>query len=493
VAAHEPDLLFFAGDQIYEGDLDPAQREPEEIALLDYHNKWLRWYRAFGELTRRTPTVTIPDDHDVYQGNLWGAGGRPAEADSERGLSAQDAGGYTMGARFVNMVHATQTAHLPDPVDPEPIEQGISVYFTRLDYAGVSFAILADRQFKSSPSVAVPEGRVVNGWFQNPDFDPAAEADVPGAKLLGARQLAFLRDWAADWSAGTWMKVVLSQTPFTNVATIPQNATSGSVLPSLPIPRPGRWPNDHKLAADADSNGWPQSGRRRALAEFRRAFAVHLCGDQHLASLVEYGLDAWRDGGYAFCAPAIANTWPRRWFPPQDGLAREPGAPSWTGDFLDGFGNPMTVWAVANPRRTRRPPEALHDRMPGYGIVRLSRSTRRVTFECWPRHADPRQPGAVQYEGWPRTVGQLENGPPAQAWLPRLTVQGASDPVIEVIDESNGRLEYALRIAGRVFRPMVAGNGPYTVRVGEPDEDRWTVLSGLLPASGPEATLTVTF
>ena len=30
------------------------------------------------------------------------------------------------------------------------------------------------------------------------------------------------------------MKVVLSQTPFANVATLPKDATSGAVIPSLP-------------------------------------------------------------------------------------------------------------------------------------------------------------------------------------------------------------------------------------------------------------------
>jgi hypothetical protein len=278
VRFHDPDLLFFSGDQIYEGDLDPAQSRPRDQALLDYLYKWYRWCWAFGGLTRDTPAVTIPDDHDVYQGNIWGAGGKRARA--EEGMTAQDSGGYKMSPRFVNAVHRTQTGHLPDPWDPRPIGAGYTVYFTRLDYAGVSCAILADRQFKSSPTVMVPDGNVVNGWFRNPDFDPAEQADVPGAVLLGERQLEMLRDWSVDFADGVWMKVVLSQTPFANVATLPRDATSGSVTPSLPSLPENEYPDDHKLAADADSNGWPQSGRNRALREFRRGFAVHLAGDQ---------------------------------------------------------------------------------------------------------------------------------------------------------------------------------------------------------------------
>ena len=33
-----------------------------------------------------------------------------------------------------------------------------------------------------------------------------------------------------------------------------------------------------------------------------------LCGDQHLAVTVRHGIDDYRDGPYAFTAPAIVNT-----------------------------------------------------------------------------------------------------------------------------------------------------------------------------------------
>ncbi|MCP3903595.1 MAG: sulfatase-like hydrolase/transferase [Planctomycetes bacterium] len=480
---HDPDLLFFSGDQIYEGDLDPAQRKPEDAAILDYLNKWYRWCWAFESITRDRPTITIPDDHDVYHGNLWGAGGRRARAAD--GLTAQDSGGYVMSPRFVNAVHRTQTSHLPDPPDPldaEPIGAGYTVYATTMRYAGVSFAILGDRQFKSSPSVTVPEGKVVNGWFRNPDFDPAADADVPGAVLLGERQLAMLEGWADDWSGGTWMKVVLSQTPFVNVATLPADAESGAAIPSIPYLPPDEYPDDHRRAADADSNGWPQSGRDRAVRAFRRAFAIHLAGDQHLASLVQYGVDDWRDAGFAFCAPAIANTWPRRWQPPRPGARREPGAPRYTGDYRDGFGNLMTVYAAANPVRSGRSPARLHDRMPGYGIVRLERDTRWITFEAWPRGVDPSDPAAEQYRGWPRTVAQLDNGGTGRrAFLPELEVRGLDRAVIRVVDETTGRTECSIRLAGMRWRPPVESVGPYAIHVGCPDRDRWQVRGGLRP------------
>ncbi|MFG0284294.1 MAG: alkaline phosphatase D family protein [Phycisphaerales bacterium JB039] len=481
VKSAEPDLVFFAGDQLYEGDLDPVDARTDDIAILDYLYKWYRFVWSFRGLMANTPTVTIPDDHDVYHGNLWGAGGRRAQ--QRDGLTAQDAGGYKMSPRFVNVVHRTQTSHLPDPVDPAPSLQGISVYFTRLDWGGASFAILSDRQFKGSASVLVPEGNVVNGWFQNPEFDPR-DADVEGAPLLGARQERFLEQWGEDYSGDIWIKVALSQSPFANVATIPQDATSGNVIPSLPYFEGDVYPEGYKLAADTDSNGWPQSARNRAVRLLRRALAIHLAGDQHLGSLIEYGADEFRDGGYAFTSPAIANTWPRRFFPADGGANREPGAPKYTGDFIDGFGNLMTVHAIANPLRSGREPSALYDRAPGFGIVRLDRASRTTTFECWPRWADPADPGAEQYRGWPRTVHQLDNaGPAPVGYLAPVTVAGVAEPVIQVVDQATGEIVYTMRAPRPGFAPPVFADGVYTVWAGEPGTVRWSAAADQRPAA----------
>lgn len=403
VGAQDPDLLYFAGDQLYEGDLDPVDARSEEKLMLDYLYKWSRWCWSFRTLTAHRPTVTIPDDHDVYQGNLWGAGGRRARADRSRGITAQDSGGYVHPAPFVNMVHRTQTAHLPDPVDPTPSGQGISVYGTTFRYAGLDFAVVADRQFKDSATDVVPAGEVKNGWFQAEGFDPR-DADVEGAELLGPRQEAMLRDWSKERDPDSWAKVLLSQTPFVNVATIPVKAKGGGVLPSLPIPPPGAYPEGYRFAADTDSGGWPQSARTRAVTFLRDANAIHLAGDQHLGSLVQYGVEEHRDGTFAFTAPAVANTWPRRWWPPVHGGHPEPGAPHYTGDFRDGFGNLLTVWAVANPVQSGLEPASLYDRMPGYGIVRFDRTAATITFECWPRWVDPNAADATQYPGWPFVV-----------------------------------------------------------------------------------------
>jgi len=489
VRTHDPDLMLFVGDQIYERVAGyGVERAPVDRACLDYLRKWYLWGWTFGTLTRNRPSVTIPDDHDVYHGNLWGAGGRPAER--------QDDGGYTMPPVWVRMVERTQTSHLPDPYDPTPVAQGIGVYYTDLRWGGVSFAILEDRKFKSSPTVTVPEGQVVNGWFQNPDFDPATQADVEEAELLGERQLRFLADWAADWSDGVWMKMVVSQTIFANVATLPSDATSDRVVKSLKIHDPDDYPPDDKLVADADSNGWPQSGRNAALREIRKAFAFHLAGDQHLPSTIHYGIDAWKDAGVGFCVPAIANLFPRRWFPPTPGANRAEGAPRYTGDFRDGFGNHVTVYAVANPRDTSREPAKLYDLSTGYGIVRLNRDARTIRVECWPRFADPRDPSTGgQYTGWPLEFTQADNYSRTPAgFLPKISVTGMTDPVVQVVHEPTGQIVYTLRIRGTEYRPMIFDlDATYTLHVGEPGTNRMQTIEAVRPATDDGKTIGLNF
>jgi len=469
VSYFQPDVLVFTGDNIYErvGEYG-TQREPVEAAILDYLRKWYLFGWEYRELLKEIPAIVIPDDHDVYHGNLWGAGGRHAEG---KGFEGQDKGGYTMPARFVNMVQRTQTSHLPDPYDPTPVEQEITVYYTSMLYGGVSFAIIEDRKWKSPPKLLIPKAQIVNGWAQNPAYDPVREGDVPGAELLGERQLKFLNEWSKDWSGGAWMKVVVSQTIFANLATLPQGSGSDAVVPKLRVVRPGEYPENDLPVADHDSNGWPQTGRNKALREMRRAFALHIAGDQHLGSTIQYGIDDWNDASWAICVPSVANVWPRRWFPPKPGRNHKPGMPRYTGEYLDGFGNKMTVWAVSNPIARGIEPAVLHDRAPGYGIIEFFRKTREIRLANWPRWVDPSQPGAKPYEGWPITIHQLDNGFPKDGpALPEIQAE-IDDPVVQVIEEPSGEVVYTVRIQGRTFTPRVYRPGAYTVRVFDPDGD----------------------
>ncbi len=468
----KPDFLVYTGDQIYErvGEYG-IQRAPVETAALDYLRKWYLFGWEYRELLRDTPAVCLPDDHDVYHGNLWGAGGRHAEGE---GYEGQDKGGYTMPAAWVNAVQRTQTSHMPDPYDPAPVEQGITVYYCPLLLGGVSFAVIEDRKWKSAPKEMVPKARIINGFPQNPDYDGARDGDAPGAQLLGPRQMKFLNDWAADWSGGAWMKAVITQTLFATVATLPKGERGDGITSKLKVMKPGEYAEGEAPTMDHDSNGWPQTPRTEALRAMRRALAFHITGDQHLGSTLQYGIDQWNDAAWAICVPSVANVFPRRWFPPQPGRNPKPWSPRNTGEYLDGFGNKVTVHAVSNPTEVQVEPREIHRRAPGFGIVVFDRATRKITLANWPRWVDPSKPGAQPYPGWPITIDQLDNGFPRQGLsLGQIDAAGMKDPVVRVINQSNGEIVYTLRIQGSSFTPRVFQPGVYTVKVGDPDRDAW--------------------
>ncbi len=456
VKKHDPEVLFFSGDQVYEG-ASPTHADRQN-AHLDYLYKWYLFVWAFRDVTKDRPTVTIPDDHDVYHPNLWGQGGRKVPKD--------DHGGYVMPADWVRMVERTQTSHLPDPYDPEPIDQGIGVYYTDMTYGEIGFAIIEDRKFKSGCRGVIPDKEGRPDHITDPDFDPQ-RVDLPGLKLLGDRQLDFLRDWVKDWK-GTQMKTCLSQTVFANVAT-------------------HHGGNLEYLYGDLDSNGWPQSGRNRALRLLRKGFSLMIGGDQHLSTIVHHGVDDWNDAVWSMTVPSIANFYPRAWMPREEPRNHVEGMPDYTGEFKDGLGNYVTVWAATNPGEMGVEPKALHNKMPGYGIVHFQKDTREITIECWPRFADPEDPKAEQYLGWPKTIHQLENyDREAHAYLPTIQVEGFKDPVVKVYKESKGELVYALRIKGTNFRPKVFAEGNYTIYVGEPDEEQWKVFEEVQPIGKEE-------
>jgi hypothetical protein len=123
--------------------------------------------------------------------------------------------------------------------------------------------------------------------------------------------------------------------------------------------------------------------------------------------------------------------------------------------------------------------EKLQDKASGLGIVRFDKRNRKITIECWPFLADPTQPG-TQFPGWPITFDVLKNyGRKAAAQLPRLKIQGAENPVVEVVDEASGETLYSLRIVGKQWQPHVFATGKYTVRVSVPEAGRMKELKGV--------------
>lgn len=371
VRAHDADLLVFAGDQFYESSPTHAVSSPHPT--LDCLYKWYLWMWAFGDLTRSTPAITLVDDHDVYQPNLWGAAGRrgeeqPYARELARGLRERNYvdGGYVCTPSFVRQVQKMQCSHNPDPVDPRPVAFGIPAYYTDFVYGGVNFALLEDRKFKSPPTAR-----------RNADAS---------LELLGDRQERFLADWA-DRTPEREPTICLTQTCLAAAQTGPKG-------------RP---------EVDLDSNGFPSAGRDRAVRLLRRANALVLSGDRHLATLVRHGVEGHTDGVVQFNGPAGGTTF-QRWFDPNRPLPNRTDHPN-TGDFTDAFGNKLRMLAVANPevslaavRHYRRWSSHVYARglkHEGYGIVRVDADAEAYTIECWPWNEDPTAAEASQFAGWP--------------------------------------------------------------------------------------------
>jgi alkaline phosphatase D len=360
----QPDLLVAQGDQFYENRPTAAVPPTNENPTMNFLYRYYLWLWAFRDLTRDRPTIVMVDDHDVYQGNLWGHGGAAAPNND------QNAGGYVKSATFVNVVQRVQTGHNPDPHDPTPVAQGITVSYGAFTFGGVSFAFLEDRKFKWATGSGGPGG-------STPDNQ------LP---ILGARQEALLTDWAAMHPGQP--KVCLTQTAFAGVQTTP----------------------DRQPRREADTASYPVA-RRRALQLIKNAGAVVVSGDQHLSFVVRHGLDTFSDGPVQFVAPAGGTSY-QRWFEAQN-LANPESTPN-TGDFTDAWGNRVHVLAVANPRVTLAQVNAatpgrqdVGDRSlkrEGYGVVAINKTTREFILEAWPWQLDPTSSTSRPFPGWPVRV-----------------------------------------------------------------------------------------
>ena len=126
VRQHRPDAAVFLGDQFYEGSGGfGVERSPVEEAALDMLRKWYLFGWSYREIYRDIPAAVIPDDHDVYHGNVWGEGGADAPVEEKGwGYGSQDAGGYKMPPMWINAMQRAQTSHLPDPYDATPVKAG---------------------------------------------------------------------------------------------------------------------------------------------------------------------------------------------------------------------------------------------------------------------------------------------------------------------------------------------------------------------------------
>jgi hypothetical protein len=66
--------------------------------------------------------------------------------------------------------------------------------------------------------------------------------------------------------------------------------------------------------------------------------------------------------------------------------------------------------------------------------------------------------------------------------LPELILEGAKNPVVQVIEEATGEILYTVRSCGDRFQPRVYAAGKHTVKVGRNQPDGRS-LTGLEPQS----------
>ncbi len=461
VTAQNPDMLFFAGDQIYESNgLHGIIRTPWPLAMRCYFGKYLMFCWCWRKLLKDRPSVIMPDDHDVFQGNLFGHGGRPIPGAISTAFSK---GGYTMHPSWVNAVQLTQTAHLPDPFDSTPILQEIEVYYTQLTYGRVSFAILEDRKWKTGFASFYPG--------TDPDNQPdelGYNYDHPDAILYGQRQHDFLKAWTTNWE-GADLKCILTQTPPCQLAT----NFADDLL---------------HTGHDFDSNGWPQTPRNESIKLMRKCFPLIVSGDQHFAALAHMGADQWEDGPCVVCVPGVSNGFARAFIPATGGEHGDPTQPNHTGRFQDPWGNKFTMLAVGNPDTpstwdNANPQEKTHNKGSGHGFVRFN--TLQHSFEVNVFRMLPTQPNtpfspANMFPGFPKTIRQSQNyAKKPTAWLPEFYSTNQENIVIEVWNEATNTLEYTFRISGKTFKPHTFSVQKHRVVLRHNDATQ--VVEDLLP------------
>ena len=258
--------------------------------------------------------ITIPDDHDVGQANIWG----------ENGKTGQDTG--RTGGRFITIPPNTSTWSS----DVRPGTCPIRTTPHRSNAASVFTSPTCGSGASTLPFLRIANSRVVpKARFPKWDLAPitstirpttARRSICPSLKLLGDRQLKFLDaveprlDGGRDES-GAQPNGVLRR----------GSSCTGTRQPA--IGRPGL----QRLAAN---------GTKRGADAIRRAWAPHICGDQHLAVLVQHGIESpvgW--SVWLYRMPAIVNTIYGRWWHPED---EQPGE------------NPVPDSPLALDRRVRR-------------------------------------------------------------------------------------------------------------------------------------------
>lgn len=115
-----------------------------------------------------------------------------------------------------------------------------------------------------------------------------------------------------------------------------------------------------------------------------------------------------------------------------------------------------------------------------------------MKLECWSRFVDPEKNPTGQYEGWPNTINQEDNyGKKVAGFLHLLDLHNIYHPVVRVINDRNGEIEYSLPGNRKSFRPKVFEKGKYTVKIYDAVTGKEKLIPGIEFAKNENETLTI--
>ena len=83
-----------------------------------------------------------------------------------------------------------------------------------------------------------------------------------------------------------------------------------------------------------------------------------------------------------------------------------------TGEFIDGFGNNVYVYAVGNPEvgKKKNRYDLAHQKGSGFGLVTIDTEAKTYTLDAFRFLVDASDGKATnQFPGWPLTIHQAEN------------------------------------------------------------------------------------
>ena len=203
---------------------------------------------------------------------------------------------------------------------------------------------------------------------------------------------------------------------------------------------------------------------------------LNINDDQHLRSLVQYGVEEYSDTNWSFCTPAIAVMY-LRWFLPdemgEDVLDRpEHGYPN-TGKYTDAFGNKNFVYAIGNPGKNTINRDSRYShaqiRSSGFGMITFDQESRDITLDAWRFLANVEDPNPIrdQFSGWPLQINQYDNfGQVASNYLPTVEVN-VPNQIIEVRKTSNDALIRIFRMNGNSMQVGLHHPGTFTIKVNQ--------------------------